>query len=215
MQSGPQRRGPSVTASRQSPGSGSLDASMDTATLQTRTFRIPDIRVYVPENRPRLLVAALTVLIAHRQAGYPAKGISLPSFEVWSRPARDPLTGLGLPDPVESQVREADDESDARENAFRLLKQRADAMGNSSFLAVEVGEGRYGDNGDVSALTYGRGNSFETRHAGGVEVRRARGRRIYLRVSGERVDDSGGRLIFLIRPRRYNPPTSELMGEFP
>jgi hypothetical protein len=61
-----------------------------------------DLRVYVPENRPRLVVAALTILRAFVVAGRPGARELEPfaRFEDWSNLVRGALIWLGEPDPL-------------------------------------------------------------------------------------------------------------------
>jgi hypothetical protein len=55
-------------------------------------------------NRPRLVVAALTMLRAHAAAGHPTGGMpSWGSFEDWSRVVRGAIVYAGLPDPAETR----------------------------------------------------------------------------------------------------------------
>jgi hypothetical protein len=84
-----------------------LDANSDN--LRDRVFRIPNPRRYVMENRAQLLVDSLTIIKAY--LGTKEKmPVALPSFETWSRLARDPLIWLGMSDPVITQLNETDDE---------------------------------------------------------------------------------------------------------
>jgi putative DNA primase/helicase len=86
-----------------------------------REYKIPDLREYVNEHRPELLVAALTIVRAYRLHGatrkYPAP---LPTFEQWSKRVRNPMLWLGLPDPVETQ-KETDPETAGLGAVFRIL----------------------------------------------------------------------------------------------
>jgi putative DNA primase/helicase len=68
---------------------------------EDRTFRRGDLLSYVCEHRPRLVVAALTVLRAFVIAGrpghrYPVKG----SFEAWDRLVRSAIIWAGGADPL-------------------------------------------------------------------------------------------------------------------
>lgn len=111
-----------------------LDAN--TENLRERVFRIEDPRRYVMEHRARLLVDALTIIKAYlATGGVPGMPVTLPSFERWSRLARDPLIWLGLPDPVITQLNETDDESQPLGPAFERL---AANFGERPFIASEV-----------------------------------------------------------------------------
>src|SRR5690606_34655478 len=96
-----------------------LDA--DTENLRARRFKIADLKAHVAARRPDLLVAALTIVRAFAAAGCPPQANALPSFEAWSRIARDPLLWLGMSDPVATQDAETEDESQAIGPAFELL----------------------------------------------------------------------------------------------
>jgi hypothetical protein len=56
---------------------------------QRKDFRIPDLKAHVRQHRPELVVAALTILLAHAQAGRPAADlVPFGSFEAWSTVVR-------------------------------------------------------------------------------------------------------------------------------
>jgi hypothetical protein len=87
-----------------------------------RRFKIPDLRAYARTHRVRLLMAALTVIVGwQRNAASDAMPVPLPAFEDWSYFVREPLIWLGMPDPVETQIEETDDEADAVGEAFKAL----------------------------------------------------------------------------------------------
>lgn len=117
-----------------------LDANAETS--RGRDFKIDDIGRYVIEHRPRLLIAALTIARAFAEAGYPDAARSLPSFEQWSRLARDPLVWLGHADPVDTQEQEADDDVGPLRAAFAALTLWANA--GTEFTARQIAE-RCGD----------------------------------------------------------------------
>jgi len=56
----------------------------------------------IKADRPRYLIAALTVLRAFWQAGRPPQRPPLGSFEDWSRTIRDAVIWLGMDDPVDT-----------------------------------------------------------------------------------------------------------------
>jgi putative DNA primase/helicase len=97
-----------------------LNANMTRRELNRRTFRIPNLPGYLREHRAELLRAALTVIKGHQQSGH-AGPTPLPSFEQWSRLVRDALLWLGMPDPVETQHEETDDEASTLNEAFVVL----------------------------------------------------------------------------------------------
>jgi hypothetical protein len=88
-----------------------LDAN--TEHLRERVFRISNPRRYVMERRAQMLVDVLTIIRAYltREHLNDAPLTPLPSFEDWSRFARDPLIWLGMADPVVTQLNETDDET--------------------------------------------------------------------------------------------------------
>jgi hypothetical protein len=110
-----------------------LDAN--TERLKQRVFEIEDLRSYVMTNRPQLLVNALTIIKAYQLADdVEHMPVLLPSFERWSKFAREPLIWLGMPDPVETQ-KEADDETDSLGAVFAAL---ANHFGDREFTCNDV-----------------------------------------------------------------------------
>lgn len=113
-----------------------LDANAPRAQIRSRTFTIEDLREHVKQNRAELLIAALTILRAHHVSKH--KGpTTLPGFEKWSRVVRDAVIWIGIADPVDSQKRETDDDSDNVEDAFRLLGAR---FVDKDFVARDIAE---------------------------------------------------------------------------
>jgi putative DNA primase/helicase len=97
-----------------------LDGDATSDELKARVFKIEDPLQYVLANRVELMTAALILLRGHQQSGH--KGPTpMQSFERWSRVVRDALLWLGAADPLETQVAEADDETNHLEEAFKLL----------------------------------------------------------------------------------------------
>jgi hypothetical protein len=114
-----------------------LDAN--TENLEQRRFNIPDLEAFLIRNRASLLVDVLTIIKAYALAleadtvhGMP---VPLPSFEQWSKFVREPLIWLGLPDPVETQKREADEDKKYLRATFELLHTR---FGSAEFSGVEI-----------------------------------------------------------------------------
>lgn len=112
-------------------------AEGDTAALRARRFKIRDLKGYVSAHRGELLTAALTVVRAFVVAGCPEQAVPLPSFEQWSRLARDPLLWLGLADPIETQADETDDEAAPLAGAFVALGH---ALMGRDFTAAELAD---------------------------------------------------------------------------
>jgi hypothetical protein len=68
-------------------------------------FKHPDILGWVRENRPRLVMAALTMLRAYCAAGKPSLGIKpWGSFEGWSSLVRNAVVWAGLADPGDTRA---------------------------------------------------------------------------------------------------------------
>jgi hypothetical protein len=116
-----------------------LDAN--TEHLRDRVFRILNPRRYVSEQRPHLLVDALTIIRAYLNVGTSLQPptfvppVPLPSFEDWSRLARDPLIWLGMADPVVTQLNETDDES---QNIGPVFERLAANFGDRTFTAGDM-----------------------------------------------------------------------------
>jgi putative DNA primase/helicase len=87
----------------------------------------PDFRIAA--DRPRYLVAALTVLRAFYVAGRPQQCTETEGFEAWSRLVRDALVWLGEPDPwlVMAETRQDDPE---RAKRLAVLEQWFIALGD-------------------------------------------------------------------------------------
>jgi hypothetical protein len=110
-----------------------LDAN--TEHLSQRRFEIENPFGYVMANRSELLVCALTILKAYHSAKDVAEmPVPLPSFEQWSRAARDPLIWLGMADPCTTQ-KEADDEMASLGEVFTAL---AGHFGDREFTSNDV-----------------------------------------------------------------------------
>jgi hypothetical protein len=77
-----------------------LDAKVERPELTAFAF---DPVAEAKANRPKLVIAALTILRAYHVAGKPALGLTpLGSFEAWSSWVRGALVWLGAGDPVET-----------------------------------------------------------------------------------------------------------------
>jgi Primase C terminal 2 (PriCT-2) len=112
-----------------------LDANMED--LSQRVFKIPDLKPYVMEHRPQMLIDALTIIKAYNILAEPS--IEMPrrisSFEQWSRFCREPLIWLGLPDPVITQKHETDDDSQSIGVIFETLYER---FADHPFTSMDV-----------------------------------------------------------------------------
>jgi len=85
-------------------------------------FKHPNLRAWIEQERPRLVVAALTILRAYFVAGRP-KDPSLPawgSYEAWSDLIRQCLVWLGMKDPADTRAQLVED-SDTTAGALHEL----------------------------------------------------------------------------------------------
>ena len=72
---------------------------------EERKFDV-DLHEYIPEHRPELVVAGLTILRAYVVAGKPSQGLSVfGRFEEWSGWVRSALVWLGQADPCAGRAR--------------------------------------------------------------------------------------------------------------
>lgn len=77
-------------------------------------FKHPDLLAWVHENRPRLVMAALTMLRGYCAAGRPAVGLKpWGSFEGWSTLVRNVIVWCGLADPGETRAELDEVDTDA------------------------------------------------------------------------------------------------------
>jgi hypothetical protein len=84
-------------------------------------FKHPDLIAWLKENRPRLVVAALTILRAYCRAGRPKMDIRpWGSFEGWSDLIRGAIVWLGSKDPGDTRKALADS-ADSEAAALRAL----------------------------------------------------------------------------------------------
>jgi hypothetical protein len=67
-------------------------------------FMHPDLDAWVKQERPRLVIAALTILRAYFVAGRPSQGLTpYGSFQPWSDLVRNAVVWLGEEDPCEGR----------------------------------------------------------------------------------------------------------------
>jgi hypothetical protein len=110
-----------------------LDAN--TEHLKERIFKIVNPRRYIMEHRATLLIDALTIIKAYISSRTDMKmPVTLPSFEEWSRLAREPLVWLGLADPVITQ-KETDDEL---KSVGPIFERMAKTFGENAFTAADL-----------------------------------------------------------------------------
>jgi hypothetical protein len=119
-----------------------LDAN--TERLALRQFEIEDLESYLARERPTLLVDALTIIRAYHCVAE-LTGVTMPvalaSFEQWSHFVREPLIWLGMPDPVETQRGDGDEDAQTLAAAFSLLVTR---FGENRFSGVDIAHGAGG-----------------------------------------------------------------------
>jgi hypothetical protein len=99
----------------------SLDPKMEKPE-ERQDFRHPDLEAWVQQQRPRLVVAALTILRAYVVAGKPDQGLTpYGSFEAWSALVRNAVVWLGESDPCEGRKNLAAQTDGAYERLAVLL----------------------------------------------------------------------------------------------
>jgi hypothetical protein len=131
-----------------------LDAN--SAAMQERRFKIPDLRRYVMAHRATLLVDALTIIKAYH-ATTSIDTVTMPSFERWTKFCCEPLIWLGEPNPRETQKTETDDETGTLEPIFEKL---AAAFGARKFGPLDIAKlvGSVVDaDGELGALMLNQG----------------------------------------------------------
>jgi hypothetical protein len=98
-----------------------LESSEENPEARTK-FRHANLLSFVRQHRPRLFVAALTVLRAYFAAGRPDQHLKpWGSFEEWTRLVRGAIVWVGLPDPAETRVELANAADRDRDVLERLL----------------------------------------------------------------------------------------------
>ena len=86
-------------------------------------FQHPDLIDWVREQRPRLVVAVLTILSGFCRAGRPSQGLTpFGSFEGWSDLVRQALVWAGQPDPCLTRAGLAET-SDTATDALKQLRE--------------------------------------------------------------------------------------------
>jgi putative DNA primase/helicase len=94
---------------------------------EERRFKIENLKEYLMEHRPQLVVAALTILRAYHVAGRPRQQVKpWGGFDDWSASIREPLVWLGLADPYETRdtVLADDPEREASLAALHALHKK-------------------------------------------------------------------------------------------
>ncbi len=121
-----------------------------------RTFKCPNLEMFVQENRGKLVSAALTIVRAYFVAGCPAQNIPpARDFIDFDRMVRSPLVWLGLPDPYQT-TRTAKENDPAREQLgslfFAWYKVPAESLSIKQLLEIVNNPRRREENDDIQAL---------------------------------------------------------------
>ncbi len=96
---------------------------------EERTFEIADLKSHITNQRPKLVVAALTILRGYFAAGCPDQHLpNFGGFELWSRVVRSALVWAGAADPcgTRTHVVAEDPEVDAAAELLNLLHETFD-----------------------------------------------------------------------------------------
>jgi putative DNA primase/helicase len=160
---------------------------------EDRTFRRTDLLGYVQENRPRLVVAALTVLRAFVVAGSPAHALPAKgSFEAWDALVRGAILWAGGADPLGGvkRIRDRADEDLDRLRAL-LAAWRQAFEGTAHTLAEAIKHaGTSGDLHDALAA-FCRSGKPEAKPIG-YAFRKAQGRPVGSKVLRREEFDGDG-----------------------
>lgn len=104
---------------------------------EDRTFRL-NLDQYLLENRPALVVAALTILRAYFEARRPKPDVHpFGSFEEWSDLVRGCVLWLGLDDPCRPRA-EVEEYDPRRAMTAEVLSTWAEAFGDRELTSIEV-----------------------------------------------------------------------------
>ncbi len=140
-------------------------------------FRHPDLLAYVRRERPRLVVAALTILRAYCEAGKPSHGEAKGSYEDWDRLVRGAIVWAGGVDPLEGVARVRDRGDVERDQLRALHVAWRDALGDASVTVSRVLEAAGSSGALHDALqAYGRGDKPVTAVLLGSRLTKLRGR---------------------------------------
>jgi hypothetical protein len=126
--------------------------------MRERRFAIPDLRRYVLQRRPALLIDALTIIKAYH-AAEGLDTVAMPTFERWTKLCCEPLLWLGEPSPRETQKTETDDETASIEPIFERL---AAAFGTRRFHQMDIAKlvgGVMDPDGELGAMMMNHGCS--------------------------------------------------------
>lgn len=125
-----------------------IDLNPEVEFPEDRKFRRQDLPGWVRQERPRLVVGALTLLRAFYVAGRPNHGQSrMGSFEGWDAVVRSALLWLGFPDPVAGRSRVRSESDTDLEALGSVLEAWWDAFGNEPMTLARAIELAFGAGG--------------------------------------------------------------------
>ena len=159
-------------------------------------FLHPELLDWLAPERPRLLIAALTVLQAYSAAGRPPQGLTpYGSFEAWSATVRSALVWAGEPDPTHGRAA-LEGEADAQyETLAHLLTAWHACYGTTAMTLNTVVQ----DIGlrAVQATAHGQPTTawHDLQEALGALDRRYDGKRLDTRVISEGFKRFTGRIV--------------------
>jgi hypothetical protein len=108
-------------------------------------FKHPDrafrLKAWIKENRPRLVVAALTLLRAHAIAGRPGPNRTWGGFEAWTKVIADAIVWAGGADPLECRPTDEGDENPEKMSIGVVLRDwhRLDTDGKGITIKTLLG----------------------------------------------------------------------------
>jgi putative DNA primase/helicase len=105
---------------------------------EERVFEISNLSEYLLGHRPRLVGAALTILLAYFRAGRPNQGLRpWGGFDQWSDEIRSALVWCGGEDPARTRDEIRDDDSEL-ETALAILSSLHRIFGNYPFILKDA-----------------------------------------------------------------------------
>lgn len=131
-----------------------IDLNAEVEFPEDRKFRREDLPGWVRQQRPRLVVGALTLLRAFCAAGRPNHGQSrMGSFEGWDSVVRAALLWLGFPDPVAGRSRVRSESDTDLEALGSVLEAWWDAFGSEPRTLARAIESAFGAGGHEALAT--------------------------------------------------------------
>lgn len=202
-----------------------IDSDLEKPELR-EGFKHPKLQAWVQEQRPRLVMAALTILHAYCVAGRPAMGFKAwGSFGGWSDLVRSAVVWAGLPDPGDTRA-ELDEVDTDSSNLADLIAGWEELPNNWGLTGCTVARALQALQDDLTGRRYPRLRSAlgelcqqssghpPTARKVGIALRRFRGRVIARRRLQTRVLD-GNNLWFVQRVDAETPIGAEAPGSPP